>query len=1062
MSRNVKTIYGVKGLLSIYKDEINEKDNINIEQRNKIRKEFLNNLYKFRDEFPHLLYPLYGNSLSSDEINTIIENIKKHIQNLYYPQFPWDNFIDVIDGDIIETPQIVDFNSYQNSDIIIYDKYLDQFIISLLMSLPIGKIEFYIVDLESDFNNALLCTKLNPKVYNNKIIKTESELKSLLDKLNKIKNSRQSKYGKYIDYCNENKSIPEPYVFVLLTDEFKDKKLDSYYGDYFEGVYKSFQKELVELFKTTAKDGIYFVKRYNDNAMPQFEHFSSPFDYIGESYIYRYFCLPAELDSRDFETRVADYEKRGKDLSIRTFLYPKVMYATKYAIMYHEHGPNAIILDRGIPSYNTNYLNVVKKYCAEFILNEILIRRITIPHAIKTVDTLEEAKKILRDLESVGAKVSIKVTKNAADNTTPIVKCVNVIENPQYLQACVGYINYEADLQERKILEAIEAETKAKAEAEAKQKAEADAKAEAEAKYMQKYYIQDFESIVVPVGINSSNMVINFSMDLISHVHSFIIGQSGSGKSVFLHNVISSVVYKYAPEDLQLYLLDFKLGGVEFNRYRGVKHVKSLLVDNSDQQITLEILRELRDSMIERGRKLRDAGVNNLVEYNKKNPSATMPQILLVVDECHEMFRVGSDVPRIVSNEISEIVTKIAKEGRSQGVHLIMATQTLSGTEISSEILNNISDHYLLKCASVDSERMVERSTDITSKLSTGQIYYHHVDSQVTFQGYYIDKDNAELQIQKIKDKAKNHASNGEFYFNGSQLFQLNKNILESGNNQKYPTAYIGKNISIKQNDLSITLKKDFSENILLFGLNEQEQVTRTTMNVFLSLLYNTKCKGMDMNFKVFNCLSNDESVYTEQLEMLESKGLCEIIEGKKDRGCFLKQLAENVVNGTSNNTILLILGQERFRELKMDLDIADDKEQSSNDAFGFGEFNFGSSSSSSSLNTFRKALETILDKGPETGVHVIMQLDKPSNFLFSDYISSKLVYQKFKHLIMLKSDEAASSQLGLNDNVRLENLSRDLERLRAYYYAEESDTYTLFTPYMESSKEEIVKLLNL
>ena len=62
----------------------------------------------------------------------------------------------------------------------------------------------------------------------------------------------------------------------------------------------------------------------------------------------------------------------------------------------------------------------------------------------------------------------------------------------------------------------------------------------------------------------------------------------------------------------------------------------------------------------------------------------------------------------------------------------------------------------------------------------------------------------------------------------------------------------------------------------------------------------------------------------------------------------------------------------------------------------------------------------------------------------------------------MLKSDESASSQLGLNDNVRLESLSRDLERLRAYYYAEESDTYTLFTPYMESSKEEIVELLNL
>ncbi|MBQ8602697.1 MAG: hypothetical protein IJ413_09220 [Bacteroides sp.] len=575
-------------------------------------------------------------------------------------------------------------------------------------------------------------------------------------------------------------------------------------------------------------------------------------------------------------------------------------------------------------------------------------------------------------------------------------------------------------------------------------------------------YEKNLETITIPIG-KSSKAEVNFTMDMVSHVHSFIIGQSGSGKSVFLHNIIGSSILKYAPEDLQLYLLDFKLGGVEFNRYKGIKHVKSLLVDNSDQQITLEILRELRERMVERGRQLRDCGVNNLVEYNKQNPNATMPQILLVVDECHEMFRVGSDIPRTVSNEISEIITKIAKEGRSQGVHLILATQTLSGTEISNEILNNVSDHYLLKCATADSERMVERSSEITSQLSTGQIYYHHVDSQVQFQAYYTDKENAEKLIDLAKKKAENHQSNGEFYFNGSQLFKLDETVMEQGKKRaKYPVAYMGKNISISQNDLSITLRKDYSENILLFGLNDVEQVTRTTMNLFISLMSYTKRKGLDYQFKVFNCLSNEDSIYTEQLDMLEEEGYCEIIEGRKDRGKFLKQLAEDISNETVGNTILLILGQERFRELKMDMEIAQEQSKpSEDDAFGFGGFSFSNEgTSSSSIKTFKQALELILDKGPEFGVHTIMQLDKPSNFLFSDYISPKMVYQKFKHLIMLKSDEAASAQLHLNDNIRLETLSKDLERLRAYYYSEESDTFTLFTPYMELSNEEIMNLL--
>ena len=234
-----------------------------------------------------------------------------------------------------------------------------------------------------------------------------------------------------------------------------------------------------------------------------------------------------------------------------------------------------------------------------------------------------------------------------------LMRCTPLMKNENLLHACIDYINEEADAEDE--MPVITCDFKILAE---------------------KNYEKASETIIIPVG--KSEKEVNFRMDLVNHVHSFIIGQSGSGKSVFLHNIIGYAILKYAPEDLQLYLLDFKLGGVEFNRYRGIKHVKSLLVDNSDQQITLEILRELRDSMTERGKQLRDAGASNLAEYNKMNPTRTMPQILLIVDECHEMFRVGNDIPRSINYEITEIVTKIAKEGRSQGVHLVLATQTLS------------------------------------------------------------------------------------------------------------------------------------------------------------------------------------------------------------------------------------------------------------------------------------------------------------------------------------------------------------------------------------------------
>ena len=639
------------------------------------------------------------------------------------------------------------------------------------------------------------------------------------------------------------------------------------------------------------------------------------------------------------------------------------------------------------------------------------------------------------------AHISVPVEYFETPANDGLINFTPITNNPTLLKACFDYIRTEAEAKEEMKVQNLDFGSAASSK-----------------------YETDLSTMIIPVG-KAELKDADFRMDLVSHVHSFIIGQSGSGKSVFLHNIIGGAMLKYAPEDLQLYLLDFKLGGVEFNRYQGAKHVKALLVDNSDPQVTLEILRELRGSMTERGKLLRSAGVNNIGEYNKQHQQDRMSHVLVVADECHEMFKADDSIPRQVRNEISDIVIKIAKEGRSQGVHLVFATQTLSGTEISSEIINNVSDFYLLKCAQTDSERLVPNSSAITSELSTGQIYYHHVDEQVKFQAYYTDKEAAEKLMAAIVEKAKDHKSNGEFYFNGAQMFYLDDSVKERmlAVKGKSPLAFMGKAIDISQKDLYIKLNEDFSENVLLLGLNDQEQVTRTTMNLFVSLMMSAKLKHKDIAFKVIDCLNNEEGEVHELIFDLENEGYCEIIE-RRQRSSFFKELAQSVQNGTAEETILLILGQDRFRELKMDMELEESNSSKSSDGddmMSISDDFFGdSSSSSTSVRTYRDALNVILEKGPDYGVHTLLQIEKASNLLFEDYITPKVVFQKFKHLVMLKSDEAAGVTLHLNDDIRLEKLSSDWERLRAYYYAEESDSYTLFTPYMPSKSKDIINLL--
>ena len=557
-------------------------------------------------------------------------------------------------------------------------------------------------------------------------------------------------------------------------------------------------------------------------------------------------------------------------------------------------------------------------------------------------------------------------------------------------------------------------------------------------------------NITVPVGM-AKMKEISFTMDIVNHVHAFIIGQSGSGKSVFLHNIIGASMHKYAPEDLQFYLLDFKLGGVEFNRYKGSKHIKALLVDNSDQQVTLEILKELRDRMTERGKLLRSKEVNNILEYNKIS-NEKLPHIFVVVDECHEMFNQYESSSHFICNEISNIIKKIAKEGRNQGIHLILATQTLSGTEISNEILHNITDHYMLKCASVDSERLVERSSDITSKLSTGQIYYHHIDTQIQFQAFFSDKKKASQLMNIINEKASNHKSNGEFYFNGSTIYDLrDENFHETSKIKHLPKAYLGRSIDLSQKPITISLPKDDGENILIFGLNDEKQVTRTTINILFSML---KTGRQHAEFFVIDCINDEESSYTDQLLKLSEKGLFTLVNRNK-RATILKQLVQNIKNKKDKEIILFILGQEKFRELKLDSDL---EENSTNTDDLMDDF-FGNNNKE--VKTFKQAMELILNEGPRYGIHTILQIDNPNNFLFEDYLYVKNVSSKFKHFVMLKSNESVASSLHLNDDIHLEKLSSFSDRLRAYYYAGESDKYTLFTPYITNKTEEIEQFLN-
>ena len=595
--------------------------------------------------------------------------------------------------------------------------------------------------------------------------------------------------------------------------------------------------------------------------------------------------------------------------------------------------------------------------------------------------------------------------------------------------------------------------------------------------------------IEVPIGKTANGETVEFKMDVnCGHYHAFVIGETGSGKSRFLHDIIINMIAKYSPEDVELYLMDFK--GVEFNPYRDIKHSRVILVDRADERITYEVIRELQQKMEERQKILAAAGASDVDEFNKMSADKHISQIILVADECQTLFSDDAKNNKLQRDMIATIAL-IAQQGRAYGVHLLLATQSLSNAPLlGASILNQIGEHYILPCLPADAQKLVpdheRKDTEtVVSQMEKGkgQCYYQGADGKFLFTFSYIPKGEVQDSlIDAAKKKSDEHNSNGQVYFSGSLQYAMDEQTIDviAAKGRRHIVASPGQSIAISQSPVTMQLRNESGENIMLLGINDKQYVTRTSINTLVSMIATNRRKELDYEFVVMDCMKcDDDEPYMDVLDKLQAEGQCRLVR-PRDRKALLYQLCKDIASGSARPTMLTILGEETFRELKFDepLDIAEENNStqanveepmSFDDALSMMNM-LGNPVTSkpqtdsgiSDIKTVMQALEYILDHGPENGVHTIMQLDRIGNLYITKdgYVNSKAVYSRFAHLLILRSGENDVSTLTLPDDIRPAVLEDNGERLRAYYYNEGSNRYELFTPYLMPKTEQIDKLL--
>lgn len=185
-----------------------------------------------------------------------------------------------------------------------------------------------------------------------------------------------------------------------------------------------------------------------------------------------------------------------------------------------------------------------------------------------------------------------------------------------------------------------------------------------------------------------------------SEHHALLAGKTGSGKSNLLHVLIHTLCEKYSPEELDLYLLDYK-ESTEFNVYATppVPHAR-LVATESDPEYGVTVLRHLVGELEIRARLFKSENVNDFAEY-RKSSGVRLPRVLLVIDEFQVLFSEG----RQVAEAAEQLLSKLLKQGRSFGIHILLATQTLKGINAQSigSIITQLGCRIALACGQEDS-----------------------------------------------------------------------------------------------------------------------------------------------------------------------------------------------------------------------------------------------------------------------------------------------------------------------------------------------------------------------
>lgn len=584
------------------------------------------------------------------------------------------------------------------------------------------------------------------------------------------------------------------------------------------------------------------------------------------------------------------------------------------------------------------------------------------------------------------------------------------------------------------------------------------------------------KSLSIPVGVGDGDSIISITIGEGSSHHGLIAGATGSGKSTLLHTLIMSSMLHYSPDQLHLYLMDFK-SGTEFKIYESVKlpHIQLLALD-AMQEFGESILENLVSEMEHRGKLFKEAGQTSLKGY-KQATGKPLPRILVIMDEFQILFNDSTN--RKVAMNCAELTKRLVTEGRAFGIHLLMATQStkvISDLTLSHGTIEQMRIRIGLKCGENDARYLFSDQNEtkalsmMKGPIGTAVMNLDYTEKpNVGFRAAYCDDKTQHEYLKLISNTYADRPSTLQT-FEGGRATNLLDYFEESkiSLTEELPVKiHMGELIKVAP-PFAISIDRKKKHNLLICGANEQ--MANTVSNDYIiSALINSnssvycidgdKLVGDDESASFYNTLQNSIPEISSRFKVAEDRA---------DIITFINEVYNNYQTWkkhNSNQVIFVVIKNLQFLDIIkamfkgehidehefLDDDIEEPEIDSSNPFAAVTGF-FENKSNDDGASVGEKLLKLISD-GSGFGIH---------------FIVTSLEYQTVRECmyygenILTKFPERIIFSLGSNDADNLiESVAISGLRDNTVYFTDGVKNTFQMKPYVLPKSPELKKYLN-